>query len=61
MASTTTAATRRPAFVEYPYSDGKIMAEVPRHVDAIFYAMATLRNWFARHHRVQVGANMFLY
>ncbi|MDE0106619.1 MAG: Uma2 family endonuclease [Bryobacterales bacterium] len=61
MASTTTTATHRPAAVEYPYSDGKIMAEVPRHVDAIFYAMATLRNWFARHDRVQVGANMFLY
>ncbi len=61
MASTTTAATLRPAAVEYPCSDGKIIAEVPRHVDAIFYAMATLRNWFARHDRMQVGANMFLY
>lgn len=39
----------RPAADEYPYSDGKIMAETPRHVDAIFYAMATLRTWFATH------------
>lgn len=36
------------------------MAELPQHVDAILYALATLRTWFARHHRVQVGANMFL-
>ena len=45
----------------YPYSDGKIMAETPLHVDAILYALATLRNWFASHVRVQVGANMFVY
>ncbi len=50
-----------PAAVEYPYSDGKVMAETPRHVDAIIYALATLRNWFAGHARVQVGANMFVY
>ena len=47
--------------VEYPYSDGKVMAETPKHVDAIIYALATLRNWFAGHARVQVGANMFVY
>ncbi len=46
---------------EYPYSDGKIMAETPRHVDAIIYSLATLRTWFAGRHRVQVGANMFVY
>ena len=45
----------------YPYSDGKIMAETPLHVDAILYALATLRNWFASQVRVQVGANMFVY
>ena len=45
----------------YPYSDGKIMAETGLHVDAILYALATLRNWFASHVRVQVGANMFVY
>ncbi len=45
----------------YPYSDGKIMAETHLHVDAILYALATLRNWFASHVRVQVGANMFVY
>ena len=45
----------------YPYSDGKIMAETSLHVDAILYALATLRNWFASHVRVQVGANMFVY
>lgn len=45
----------------YPYSDGKIMAETRLHVDAILYALATLRNWFASHVRVQVGANMFVY
>ncbi len=37
------------------------MAELPRHVDAILYALATLRTWFASYERVQVGANMFLY
>ena len=37
------------------------MAELPQHVDAILYALATLRTWFARYDRVQVGANMFLY
>ena len=45
----------------YPYSDGKPMAETGLHVDAILYALATLRNWFASHLRVQVGANIFLY
>lgn len=29
-----------PAAVEYPHSDGKIMAESPKHVDAIVYALA---------------------
>ena len=37
------------------------MAETPLHVDAILFALATLRNWFASHIRVQVGANMFVY
>ena len=50
-----------PAAVEYPYSDGKIMAEAPRHVDAILNALMTLRNWFAGYPRVHVGAEMFLY
>jgi len=62
MADTRAPATAPPPVaVEYPFSDGKIMAELPQHVDAILYALATLRTWFARHHRVQVGANMFLY
>ena len=47
--------------VEYPSSDGRMIAELPKHGDAILYALLTLRIWFARHHRVQVGANMFLY
>ena len=38
-----------PAPDEYPYSDGKIMAETPRHVDAILYALATQRTWFSNH------------
>ncbi len=37
------------------------MGETGLHVDAILYALATLRNWFASHLRVQVGANIFLY
>ena len=37
------------------------MAESPRHVDAILYALATLRNRFAASSLVQVGANMNLY
>ncbi len=37
------------------------MAETPLHVDAVLYALATLRNWFASHICVQVGANMFVY
>ena len=37
------------------------MAETPRHVDAIVYALATLRTWFAAYTAVQVGANMFVY
>ena len=45
----------------YPYSDGKPIGETGLHVDAILYALATLRNWFASHVRVQVGANMFVY
>ena len=62
MADTRAPATAPPPVaVEYPFSDGKIMAELPQHVDAILYALATLRVWFARHDRVQVGANMFLY
>ena len=47
--------------VEYPSSDGRMIAELPKHGDAILYALATLRIWFARHDRVQVGASMFLY
>ena len=47
--------------VEYPSSDGRMIAELPKHGDAILYALATLRVWFARHDRVQVGASMFLY
>ena len=62
MATDETRRTTQPAAaVEYPYSDGKIMAETPRHMDAILYALTTLRNWFADHYRVQVGTNMFLY
>ena len=37
------------------------MAETPLHVDAILYALATLRYWFASHVRVQAGANMFVF
>ena len=62
MASTNAPATAPPpAAVEYPFSDGKMIAELPKHGDAILYALATLRNWFARHDRVQVGASIFLY
>ena len=62
MASTRAPATAPPrAAVEYPFSDGKMIAELPKHGDAILYALATLRNWFARHDRVQVGASIFLY
>ena len=62
MASTKAPATAPPpAAVEYPFSDGKMIAELPKHGDAILYALATLRNWFARHDRVQVGASIFLY
>ena len=54
-------AERSAAAIEYPYSDGKAMAESPRHVDAILYALAMLRNRFAESSLVQVGANMNLY
>ena len=54
-------AERSAAAIEYPYSDGKAMAETPRHVDAILYALAMLRNRFAASSLVQVGANMNLY
>lgn len=50
-----------PDVAMYPYSDGKPMGETGLHVDAILYALATLRNWFASHVCVQVGANMFVY
>ena len=50
-----------PAAIDYPFSDGKMIAELPKHGDAILYALATLRNWFARDDRVQVGASIFLY
>ncbi len=49
------------ATIEYLYSDGKAMAESPWHVDAILYALATLRNRFADVARVQVAANMDLF
>lgn len=64
---TQTLSVRRPvatpaaAAVEYPYSDGRAMAESPRHVDVILYALATLRNRFAHVADVQVGANMNLF
>ena len=61
MATRTLPAKRPAAVIEYPYSDGTAMAESPRHVDAILYALATLRNWFAGSRFVQVGANMNLY
>lgn len=52
MAGTTLAEARRPTAVEYPHSDGRIIAGLPWQGDAILYAMATLRNWFLRHDRV---------
>ncbi len=61
MATRTLPAKRPAAAIEYPYSDGTAMAESPRHVDAILYALATLRNRFAGSRFVQVGANMNLY
>ena len=62
MAKTRARPEKRPAAaVEYPYSDGKAMAESPRHADAILYALATLRNRFAGSRFVQVGANMNLF
>ena len=62
MARTRARPEKRPAgAVEYPYSDGKAMAESPRHADAILYALATLRNRFAGSRFVQVGANMNLF
>ena len=62
MARTRARPEKRPAAaVEYRYSDGKAMAESPRHVDAILYALATLRNRFAGSRFVQVGANMNLF
>ena len=47
--------------VEYPSSDGRMIAELSKHGDAILYTLATLRVWFERHDRVQVGASMLLY
>lgn len=62
MATTKAPTERHPAApIEYPYSDGKAMAESPRHVDAIVNALATLRNRFATSPYVQVGANMNLF
>ena len=50
-----------PEAIEYPYWDGKMIAESPLHGDAIMYALLTLRGWFADHGPAQVGTNMFLY
>ena len=57
MATTKTPrAKQTSAIVQYPYSVGEAVAEGPRHVEAILYALATLRNRFAAAPFVQVGA-----
>ncbi len=50
-----------PATVEYPCSDGRIMAETRPHVEAIVAALTTLENCFRNDRWVHVGANMFVY
>ncbi len=53
--------TPKKRVVEYPYSDGKPMAESPEHLEAMIYLIAALQAYFANREDVYVAGNQFLY
>ena len=47
--------------VEYPYSDGRPMAESEAHLRALLYLLAALYAHFREREDVYVGGDMFIY
>jgi Uma2 family endonuclease len=47
--------------IEYPESDGQLMAETSFHMDTIIYLLTALRDLFRRAADVFVGGNMMMY
>ncbi len=47
--------------IDYPYSDGKPVAESDFQLDPLIYAIEALRAYFQAHDDVYVAGNMFLY
>jgi Uma2 family endonuclease len=47
--------------IEYPTSDGKPMAETPRHRDNLAWLIEMLRTWYLPDPMVYVSGNMLLY
>ncbi len=58
--ATVRTSSRRPA-IDYPDSDGRPMAETPRHRQIMTDTIGTLEVWFADDPRVYVSGNMFIY
>jgi Uma2 family endonuclease len=56
-----TVRTSRPPEIDYPDSDGRPMAETPRHRKVMNDTIETLDVWFADDLRVYVAGNMFIY
>jgi Uma2 family endonuclease len=50
-----------PAEVDYPDSDGKPMAETPRHRKVMTDTIQTLEDWYADDDMVYISGNMFIY
>ena len=50
-----------PATVDYPFSDGRPMAESDFQLKPLLYALTALRTHFHRHERVYVAGDMFVY
>ena len=59
--ATTTSAPLADADIFYPASDGKPLAETPKHRDAIYELIIGLQDWFAADPQVYVSGKMFLY
>src|SRR5262249_30205404 len=58
--ATARASSRRPR-IDYPDSDGRPMAETPRHRQIMTDTITTLQVWFADDSQGYVSGNMFIY
>lgn len=53
--------TSPPQDIDYPYSDGRPVAETPIHRDNLLWSVYELQQWFTNDPMVYVSGNMFLY